>query len=242
MKTLPMATLAAIIIVSVSSLIKIKPIIEAWKFQRQDGIVGIVSFVSTLYFAPNLEAWIFVWVFLSLIFFIYKSMQLRIIEVAKYKDWVLRDVDLFGLKTSKQVSVIRVEWNLYFANAGSTESKILDLISKKKKLKYVVLDLAFLTDIDSSGLYSFENMIFSLDKIWVKIYICWLKPHIVQKLDKAGFIKSFKKKNVFTKVKEAIDKIQKKGDKDIDLDSLKDYKPYKKLDDEGKDILKKYGG
>lgn len=81
-----MATLAAIIIVSVSSLIKIKPIIEAWKLQKQDGIVGIVSFAATLYFAPNLEAGIFIGVFLSLIFFIYRTMQLRIIEVAKYKD------------------------------------------------------------------------------------------------------------------------------------------------------------
>ncbi len=241
LKNLPMATLAAIIIVSVSSLIKCKPILHAWKFQKQDGIVAIATFIVTLFW-PNLEIGILTWVFLSLVFFIYRTMNLRIVEVAKYKDGVLRDIQLFGLKSSKDVSVIRIEWNLYFANAWSTQSKILDIISEKKKLKYVILDLGFLTDIDSSGLYSFENLIFSLDEIWVKVYITGLKPPIVEKLDRAWFIKDFKKKNVFTKVKEALEKIEKKEDGKIDIEPLKDYKPYKKLEDEGKDILKKYGG
>lgn len=241
LRSLPMATLAAIIIVSVSSLIKFKPIIHAWKFQKQDGMVAIATFFATLFW-PNLEAWIFTWVFLSLVFFIYKTMRLRIIEVAKYKDGVLRDVDLFWLKSSKDISVIRIEWNLYFANAGSTESKILELIARKKKLKYVILDLTFLTDIDSSWLYSFENLIYSLDKIWVKVYIIGLKPHIVEKLDRAGFIKDFKKKNVFTKIKEALEKIDKKEDGNIDLEPFRDYKPWKKLENEWKEILKKYWG
>jgi sulfate permease, SulP family len=241
LESLPMATLAAIIIVSVSSLIKFGPIIHAWKFQKQDGIVGLATFITTLFW-PNLEVWILTWVLLSLLFFIYRTMKLRVVEVAKYKDWVLRDVELFGLKSSKDISIIRIEWNLYFANSWATQSKILELISEKKKLKYVILDLAFLTDMDSSWLYSFENLIFSLDKIGVKVYIVGLKPHIIEKLDKVKFIKDFKKKNIFTKIKRALEKIEKREDWKVDIESFKDYKPYKKLDDEGKEILKKYGG
>lgn len=74
------------------------------------------------------------------------------------------------------------------------------------------------------------------------MYICGLKVHVVEKLHRAKFIKGFKKKNIFTKVKEALQKIEKREDDDVDLKPLLDYKPYKKLDNEGKDILKKYGG
>lgn len=241
MYNLPMATLAAIIIVSVSSLIKVRPIIDAWKFQKHDGIVGVVTFFATL-FGPNLEAWILVGLFFSLMFHISRTMRPRIIEVAKYKDGVLRDVELFGLKSSKDVSIIRIEWNIYFANAWFMESKILEIISQKKKLKYVILDFIFVNDIDSSGLHSLNNLIYSLDKIWIKIYISSLRVPIVEKLHRSWFIGTMKKKNIVTKVKEALEKIEKKDWKDVDLQPFLDYKPYKKLEDEWKEILKKYGG
>jgi SulP family sulfate permease len=41
---LPFATLAAIIIVAVISLIKIHPIINAWKVEKHDAIIAIITF------------------------------------------------------------------------------------------------------------------------------------------------------------------------------------------------------
>jgi SulP family sulfate permease len=52
---LPYATLAAIIIVAVMSLIKIKPIIDAWKIEKHDAIIAVITFMTTLLFSPNLE-------------------------------------------------------------------------------------------------------------------------------------------------------------------------------------------
>jgi high affinity sulfate transporter 1 len=80
------------------------------------------------------------------------------------------------------------------------ESKVLEILSEKQKLKYVILDFIFVTDIDSSGLHSLNNLIYSLDKIGVKIYISSLRVPIVEKFDRVGFIKEMKKKNIVTKV------------------------------------------
>jgi sulfate permease, SulP family len=52
---LPTAILAAIIIVAVSSLIKIEPIIEAWKIQKSDAYVAIITFICTIIYTPNVE-------------------------------------------------------------------------------------------------------------------------------------------------------------------------------------------
>jgi SulP family sulfate permease len=57
---LPIATLAAIIIVAVMSLIKVKPIINAWKVEKHDAIIAIVTFTLTLALSPNLERAIFI--------------------------------------------------------------------------------------------------------------------------------------------------------------------------------------
>ncbi|MCU7808417.1 MAG: sodium-independent anion transporter, partial [Candidatus Thiodiazotropha sp. (ex Semelilucina semeliformis)] len=63
---LPQATLAAVIIMAVINLIKIEPIIHAWKAQPHDAIVAVVTFVLTLVFAPHLDKGIIVGVLLSL--------------------------------------------------------------------------------------------------------------------------------------------------------------------------------
>ncbi|MGB5277541.1 MAG: SulP family inorganic anion transporter, partial [Gammaproteobacteria bacterium] len=52
---LPQATLAAVIMMAVINLVKIEPIIYAWRVQPHDGIVAIVTFVLTLIVAPHLE-------------------------------------------------------------------------------------------------------------------------------------------------------------------------------------------
>ncbi|MCU7854784.1 MAG: sodium-independent anion transporter, partial [Candidatus Thiodiazotropha sp. (ex Lucinoma borealis)] len=50
---LPQATLAAVIIMAVINLIKVEPIIHAWKAQPHDAVVAVITFVLTLLFAPH---------------------------------------------------------------------------------------------------------------------------------------------------------------------------------------------
>jgi SulP family sulfate permease len=63
---LPQATLAAVIMMAVINLVKIEPIIYAWRVQPHDGIVAIVTFGLTLIVAPHLETGIVTGVLLSL--------------------------------------------------------------------------------------------------------------------------------------------------------------------------------
>ena len=67
---LPQATLAAIIMVAVAWLIKIEPIIHAWKIQKHDWFIAIVVFIITFISAPHLEKGLITWVLLSLFLFI----------------------------------------------------------------------------------------------------------------------------------------------------------------------------
>jgi len=238
---LPTVTLAAVIMVAVSELIKIEPIIKAWKAERHDWIVAITTFLLTLILAPNIEIWIAIWVTLSLAFFITRSMRPRFVEVSMYKDWVYRDKELFWLKTSKNVSVLRFDWVLYFANAGYFEDKILCLISNKKKLKYVILDLEWMADIDASWIEVLDNMVNRLDSIWVTILISSMRVGVIKKLENYWFLKSFSKKYIFAHIDKALDYIYEKKWKEIDLEALKDFVSKKKVDEEEwREIIEKY--
>lgn len=228
---LPIATLAAIIIVAVSNLIKIKPIIKAFKIDKFDWMVAIITFILTLFLSPNIELWIIIWITLSLALFIYKSMRPRLVEVSVYKDWLYRDVETLWLKTSKYISIFRFDSELFFANAWYFESTILDFISKKEKLKYVIIDMEWVSNIDSSWVEILENLINRLEDSWIKVYLTSLRIKVIQIFKNTWFLKKFWKKKIFIKIKRALKKIKEEQWDDIDLDVLFEYSP-KKNDDE----------
>ena len=208
---LPIATLSAIIIVSVCSLIKFEPIITAWKIEKHDGIVAIITFLVTLSVTPAIEIWILTWVVLSLMFYIYRSMRPRFSELWMYKDWVYRDAKRFWLKTSKHISVFRFDSSLYFANAWYFESKILEYISKKKNLEYIIIDMEWIANIDSSWVEMLTDLLDDIKDSWTKIYLSSIRVKVLQKLYKAGFIKHFWKKSIFIRIEDALNHIDKKN-------------------------------
>ncbi len=238
---LPVVTLAAVIMVAVFELIKIKPIIKAWKTEKHDWIVAVVTFVLTLFLAPSIELWILIWAILSLAFYISRSMRPRLIEVSMYKDWLYRDVESFWLKTSKHVSVLRFDWDLYFANAGHFEDSILKLIADKKKLKYVIIDLEWMADIDSSWIEVLENLVNRLNNIWIRVLLTSARVNIITKLKNYWFLKNFSKKYLFVNIEKALEYICDKKWKNIDIKALADYVSNKKWkDEEARAIIDKY--
>lgn len=238
---LPMATLAAIIIVAVASLIKIEPIIEAWKIQKTDAYVAIITFMVTIIFTPNVEKGIAVWVLISLSLYIYKSMKPKIVEVSMYKSWVLRDADFFNLKKSKEVSIYRVDWNIFFANVWHFENKILDYISTKKKLKIVIFDFEWMNNIDSSWFVVFRDLTQKLEKIWIKIYLSNLRVKVIHKLDKVWYLEKIWQNRVFEKTSDVIDFLKEKYKKNqVNVKPLLEYCPKNKKSDKiWKEVFKK---
>ena len=226
---LPLATLSWIVIFAVFSLIKVWPVIKAWHVEKHDAIVAILTFIFTISFSPNLEKAIFIWATLSLVLYIYRTMRPKITEVSMYKDGELRDVELFWLKTNKKISAIRFDGTLYFANASYLEWEVLNLINEKEKLEILIIDLTWMNNIDSTWQEVFESLVENLDKLWIEIYICWIRPKIIAKFVKIWFLKKFWDEKVFSNVDEVLKDIEDEyGKKEYNLKHLKSYSKDKK--------------
>lgn len=237
---LPFATLAAIIIVAVMGLIKIRPIINAWKVEKHDAIIGIITFAGTLLFSPNLEKAIGLWVILSLALYIYRTMRPKIVEVSMYKDGQYRDCELFWLKTSKCVSLVRIDWDLYFANANYFENEVLTLVSEKSQLQVIIFDFGWINNIDTSGLQVLENLINNLQKMWIKIYMTNVRVRVTEKFHYTWFLETFWIKNIFTHTDDAVEHVIEKFWDSTDAEILLKYKKDKKKKPElDKKIIKK---
>jgi SulP family sulfate permease len=183
---LPQATLAAVIMMAVVGLINFKAIRHAWRAHPHDGIVAIVSFVLTLALAPHLDKGILVGAGLALALYLYRSMQPRVAVLARHPDGTLRDAELFGLETCREISMVRFDGSLYFANTSYFEDKIMERVALKPELKYVIVVGDGINQVDATGEEMLAHLSERLHKAGIEMLFSGLKKQVLDVLVRTG--------------------------------------------------------
>lgn len=222
---LPQATLAAVIIMAVVNLIKIAPIKHAWKVEPHDGVVAVVTFLATLAFAPHLDKGILLGVVLSLGLFLYRTMSPALVEVARDSDGTMRDAVAHGLKTSDTVAVYRFDGDLYFANTGYLEGKLLNNIAQKPNLKVLILDMEAAGQVDSTGEEMLEKLADRLKFAGIEFYIARTKLRVYEAFQRSGLAKHIGEERFFRERKYAINYAKEQFGDAIDIEPFKHYMP-----------------
>jgi sulfate permease, SulP family len=148
---LPQSVLAAVIMMAVIGLINISGFIHAYKAQKYDGIISVISFVATLAFAPHLDKGIMIGVVLSISVFLYKNMKPKISFLARHEDRSLRCMETHSLQECEHIAMVQFQGTLFFANSSYLEDSIRELIETKKKLKHIILVANGINEMDASG-------------------------------------------------------------------------------------------
>jgi SulP family sulfate permease len=178
---LPQATLASVIIMAVLGLIKIEPIKHAWKAEKHDGIVAVVTFVLTLVLAPHLDKGILIGVILSMALFIYRTMRPRFAKVARFHDGTFRDLKIHPeLESCKKIVVIRFDMSLYYANAGYFETEVLKVFADHPDAKFIILDAEGINMLDSTGQMVLTQLRERLEKAGVLFMVARMKRQFMQ--------------------------------------------------------------
>ena len=185
---LPLATLAAIIMMAVAGLIQLDPIVRAWRAQKHDGVIAIATFLLTLSFAPHLDQGILIGVGLSLFAYLYRTMMPRVVALSRHPDGTFRDSESYDLQTCDHISLIRFDGSLYFGSAGYFEDKILERVSKKPDLKYLVIDAEGINHIDATGEEMLIHVVHGLKESGIETYFTRIKEQVRESLDRTGFI------------------------------------------------------
>ncbi len=222
---LPQATLAAVIIMAVVNLIKVAPIKHAWKVEPHDGVVAVVTFVATLAFAPHLDKGILLGVVLSLGLFLYRTMSPALVEVARDADGTMRDAASHSLKTSDSVAVYRFDGDLYFANTGYLEGKLLNNVAKKPGLKVLILDMESIDQVDSTGEEMLEKLADRLKFAGIEFYIARTKLRVYEAFQRSGLAKHIGEERFFRERKYAINYAKEQFGDAIDIEPFEHYMP-----------------
>ena len=207
---LPQATLATIIVMAILHLINFAPIRHAWKVEKHDGVVGALTFVLTLIFAPHLENGIAFGIIMSLGLFLYRTMQPRFSEFSArdgskfFISVTDNDEDESKYESVNAVKIVKFSGSLYFANAAYFENKMLELIARnREQLKYIIVDVTGINQIDASG----EDVLSSLVELCSisGIEILFARAEGIEAvLQRSGFISKFGEGRFFNRRAEAL--------------------------------------
>ncbi len=202
---LPQATLAAVIMMAVVGLINVKAIKHAWLANKQDGIVAVVSFALTLAFAPHLDKGILIGAGLALIMYLYRTMQPRISVLARHADGTLRDAEMFGLKTCENISVIRFDGSLYFANTSYFEDKVQERVAARPDLKYLIVISEGINQIDATGEEMLAHLTERLEKAGIQVLFTGLKKQVIDVFMRTGLHERLGPQRFFRTEDQALD-------------------------------------
>jgi SulP family sulfate permease len=194
---LPQATLAAVIIMAVINLVKVDPVRHAWKVQRHDAVVAVVTFVLTMVWAPQLDKGIMVGVISSLGLFLYRTMAPRVAVLSRDPDGTLRDADVRKLQTCRNISLIRFDGSLYFANTGYFEDRIMERVAGKPDLRFVIIDAEGINEIDATGEEMLHNLIGRLKEAGVELIIARAKKQLWDTFERTGLLDRLGRDHMF---------------------------------------------
>jgi SulP family sulfate permease len=186
LQTLPIATLAATIIIAVLSLIDIHAIKHTWRYSKADFSAMLLTVVITL--LQGVEAGILAGVGLSLALHIYRTSRPHTAVVGRVADSEhFRNIERHVVETSPNLLIIRVDESLYFANARYLEDQIQALVSQNPELQHLVISCQAVNLIDASALDSLESINARLKDTGIKLHLAEVKGPVMDRLERVEF-------------------------------------------------------
>jgi MFS superfamily sulfate permease-like transporter len=195
---LPQAVLAVIVMMAVFSLIRIKPLVQAWRVDRIGALTGVVTFVATLVMAPAIANGILLGVALTVLDFLIRTMKPRADIVARKPDGTLGGIRANRLTPmSKQFVPVRFDGSLTFVNVAYFEDIILEAIADFPEAKAILVVGSGINDIDASGEEKIREVADRLHKVGVWLMFSGLKHQVRSLLERGGVVEQLGKEAFF---------------------------------------------
>ncbi|MBD3898133.1 sulfate permease [Halomonas sp. ML-15] len=183
---LPIATLAATIIVAVLTLVDMPAIKRTWNYSRSDATAMLATIAVTL--GHGVESGILVGVGLSLVLHLYRTSRPHSAVVGRMPGTEhFRNVQRHQVETDERLAILRVDESLYFANARYLEDTVMALAVRRPELEHLVLACQAVNGIDASALESLEAINARLQDAGVRLHLAEVKGPVMDRLKHTAF-------------------------------------------------------
>jgi SulP family sulfate permease len=200
---LPISVLAAIVVVSVTSLFDLHTLRLCWRYNRADALALAATFVAVL--TEGMEAGIAVGVVLSAVLFLWRTSRPHTAVVGRVGDTEhFRNVDRHAVTTYPGLLAIRIDESLYYANAQALEELLLNAVADCEEVRHVVLICSAVNFIDTSALETLENLVDELRDGGVTLHFAEVKGPVMDGLERVSLLERMAPGRVFLSTHDAV--------------------------------------
>lgn len=184
---LPLAVLAATILVAVVGLIDVTTFRHAWRYDRSDAVAWLVTALGVL--GLGVEAGVALGVALSLGTVLWRAGRPHMAVVGRVGDSEhFRNERRFAVTTSPGLLLLRVDAALFFANIAAVLRRIEDEIERRGDIRHLVLDLSSVSHIDLTAVEALERLQADLRKRQVELHLAQVRGPVMDRLQASGLL------------------------------------------------------
>ena len=203
---LPLAVLAAIVMSAVFGLIDLRGILLAWKISKADGAAGTLTFLTTLYMAPDLAMGVITGVILATMLFVISTVRPRTEVQGRSPDGSLAGAVSHDLPPiGETFVVIRFDASLEFMNVAHFGDMVTNAMSSGPKVRSVLVLGSSINKIDASGIEKVQSLAEGFRASGGVLMFSGLKKQVRRRMERAGLIDIVGEENLFPNKDVAVD-------------------------------------
>ncbi|MEO8723608.1 MAG: sulfate permease [Sphingobium sp.] len=185
--SLPIATLAATIIVAVLSLVDLKTPRTIWRYSRSDFTAMATTICITL--LVGVEPGVIAGVGLSLALYLWRASRPHAAIVGRVPETEhFRNVKRHKVFTDPRIVTIRIDESLTYLNARWLEEFVLEQVADHPEVRHLVLMCSAINAIDASALESIEAINRRLADAGVALHLSEVKGPVMDGLQRSHFL------------------------------------------------------
>ncbi len=185
--SLPIATLAATIIVAVLSLVDLKTPRRLWLYSKADFAAHLATIGITL--VAGVEMGVIAGVAVGLLLYLWRASRPHAAIVGRVPETEhFRNVERHDVFTVPHVLSIRIDEALTYLNARWLEEYVLERVAERPELRHVVLMCSAVNEVDASGLESLEAINHRLGDGRIGLHLSEVKGPVMDRLKRSHFL------------------------------------------------------
>jgi len=185
--SLPIATLAATIIVAVLSLVDLKTPGRLWRYSKADFAAHIATIAITL--IAGVEMGVIAGVVVGLLLYLWRASRPHAAIVGRVPETEhFRNVERHEVFTVPHVLSIRIDEALTYLNARWLEEYVLEEVAERPAVRHVILMCSAVNAIDASGLESLEAINHRLGDGGIGLHLSEVKGPVMDRLQRSHFL------------------------------------------------------
>ncbi len=183
LRPLPMAALAAAIVMAVIALIRIGDFKRCWHIRKRDGCVALWTLVITIALAPDMVIGMGAGIGLSVLFFTIEMMRPRLTVLKKDAEGAWKGTD--DIPTNG-ILHIRFDGRLSFLNGRSFVLRIQNIVAQMETCEAVLIESNGINGIDTTGIDHINALRAGLERRNISLNITIPKKQVIETLFQAG--------------------------------------------------------